>query len=162
MPPYAQYLAGREPDLLVKEFPSKLSAAVVQLGPEAMSRSLAPGKWTVAETLSHLADTEIAFGYRWRQTLAEEHYVVQPFDQDRWAPRYPLISGEDALRSFLALREWDVILLDRLTPADWIKPVTHPEQGELTFRTLVEIMAGHDLHHLAQLQTIAQQSQFSA
>jgi hypothetical protein len=30
--------------------------------------------------------------------------------------------------------------------------VTHPERGEETLWTIVEIMAGHDLHHLAGLE----------
>jgi hypothetical protein len=33
--------------------------------------------------------------------------------------------------------------------------VTHPERGEMTFKTLVETMAGHDLNHLGQLERIA-------
>jgi hypothetical protein len=35
------------------------------------------------------------------------------------------------------------------------KPVTHPERGTMTFQTIVETMAGHDLNHLAQLKKIA-------
>ena len=113
-----------------------------------MRRSLAPGKWTVAEILCHLADTEIAFSFRWRQTLAEEHHIVQPFDQDHWATHYASMSGEQALKAFIALRRWNAILLDQLSPGDWERHVTHPERGEHTFRTLVETMAGHDLNHL--------------
>ena len=120
-----------------------------------MGRSLAPGKWTVAEILCHLADTEIAFSFRWRQALAEENHVVQPFDQDHWARHYATMPGEQALQAFVALRRWNSILLDRLSPGDWERRVTHPERGELTFRTLVETMAGHDLNHLKQLEKIA-------
>jgi hypothetical protein len=32
------------------------------------------------------------------------------------------------------------------------KPVLHPERGTMTFQTIIETMAGHDLNHLAQLQ----------
>jgi hypothetical protein len=109
----------------------------------------------VSEILCHLADCEIAFSFRWRQTLAETGYVAQSFDQDRWAPRYPSISGDDALRTFLALRGWNGILLDRLGPDDWSRALLHPELGEMTFGTLVGTMAGHDLNHLAQLNEIA-------
>ena len=34
------------------------------------------------------------------------------------------------------------------------KPVNHPERGDMTFRVIVETMAGHDLDHLAQLDRI--------
>jgi hypothetical protein len=35
------------------------------------------------------------------------------------------------------------------------KPVTHPERGQMTFRLLIETMAGHDLNHLKQIESIA-------
>lgn len=157
--PYAKFLEGRDAGLLVGQFPAKLNEVIAGLvarfGAAGMGRSLAPGKWTVGEILCHLADTEIAFSFRWRQTLAEDNPVVQPFDQDLWAPRYASTPGEEALHTFLALRRWNVLLLDRLAPGDWERPVVHPERGELIFRTLVEMVAGHDLNHLSQLRTIA-------
>jgi len=33
--------------------------------------------------------------------------------------------------------------------------MTHPERGTMTFHTVVETMAGHDLNHLGQLHRIA-------
>ena len=153
--PYDRFLAGRSPATLIGEFSGKLVQTVAELGDEGMERSLAPGKWTVRQILCHLADCEIAFAFRWRQALAEEHHVVQPFDQDLWASRYASLSADDALRTFVAIRRWNVQLLDSLSPSDWEREVTHPERGRQTFRTLVETMAGHDLNHLEQLEGIA-------
>lgn len=153
--PYERFLEGRDGAVLVREFPARLKEVVSKLGAEGWKRRLAPEKWTVSETLCHMADTEIAFSYRWRQTLAEESHQVQTFDQDLWAPRYSTIPGEQALRALLALRAWNIVFLEGLTEAAWSKQVTHPELGVLTFRTLVEIMAGHDLNHLAHLEQLA-------
>jgi len=153
--PYAKYVNGEDVARLITAFPAKLSDVVARLGDSGMELSLAPGKWTVSQILCHLADCEIAFSFRWRQTLAEDGYVAQSFDQDRWAPRYPSIAGGDGLRTFLALRQWNVVLLDRLSSSDWERSLIHPERGELSFRTLVEITAGHDLNHLGQLNAIA-------
>lgn len=153
--PYAAFLRGQDAASLIKRFPDKLSAVVAALGTAGMERSLAPGKWTVRLILCHLADCEIAFAFRWRQALAEEDPVVQPFDQDRWAKRYASLSWDDALRTFSALRHWNALLLDELSPSDWDRELTHPERGRQTFRTLVETMAGHDLNHLEQLEKIA-------
>jgi hypothetical protein len=156
--PYAGFLNGRDAVLLVKEFQAKLEVVLSRIGPEGMGRRLAPGKWTVSEILCHLADCEIAFGFRWRQALAEEDHVVQPFDQEKWAPKYSTMSGDDALQTLLAVRKWNVLLLDRLKAEDWLRPVIHPERGAMDFRTMVEMMAGHDLNHLAQLEKIAAQT----
>lgn len=155
--PYAAFLNGQDPVPLITQFPEKLGAVVSSLGPEGMDRSLAPGKWTAAEILCHLADTEIAFSFRWRQALAEKNHVIQPFDQDHWATHYGSMPAEEALRTFVTLRRWNVLLLDRLSPTDWERRLTHPERGEQSFRTLVETMAGHDLNHLKQLETLAGQ-----
>ncbi len=63
------------------------------------------GKWSAAEIVSHLADCEIVFAFRLRQTLAEDNPTIQPFDQDKWAAQSgcyeslnePLKSWENAL-----------------------------------------------------------------
>jgi hypothetical protein len=153
--PYAAFLRGQDAVSLVKQFPDKLTAIVSELGTAGMALSLAPGKWTVRQILCHLADCEIAFAFRWRQALAEENHVVQPFDQDRWSNRYASLSADDALRTLVTLRHWNALLLDQLSPADWERELTHPERGRQTFRTLVETMAGHDRNHLEQLEKIA-------
>jgi hypothetical protein len=155
--PYARYVNGEDARTLVQAYPAKLNEAWARLGESGRGRRPAPGKWTASEILCHLADCEIAFSFRWRQTLADDAYVAQPFDQDRWAPRYAATDGEDALRTFLALRAWNGILLEQLEEVDWARKLVHPELGELTFKTLVEITAGHDLNHLAQLNAIAAQ-----
>ena len=114
----------------------------------------APGKWNAREILCHLADCEIAFAFRLRQTLAEDHHVIQPFDQERWAGMYGGLGARSALNTFSALREWNLALIGS-TPAEGMsKPVNHPERGEMTFRVIVETMAGHDVNHLGQLDRI--------
>jgi len=35
------------------------------------------------------------------------------------------------------------------------KKLTHPERGDMTFRTVIETMGGHDLNHLKRLETAA-------
>ena len=35
-----------------------------------------------------------------------------------------------------------------------LREMTHPERGTMTFQTVVETMAGHDMNHLGQLQSV--------
>jgi hypothetical protein len=42
-----------------------------------------------------------------------------------------------------------------VSPQATARVVTHPERGTMTFQTIVETMAGHDLNHIGQLQRIA-------
>ena len=52
----------------------------------------------------------------------------------------------------MALRAWNVAFVRGLSEVDKRKVLTHPERGEETLWTIVEIMGGHDLHHLATLE----------
>jgi hypothetical protein len=153
--PYAAQLGDRNALDVISETPWRLSALVEDLGPDGLNRSWAPGKWTARAILCHLADCEVAFAFRLRQALAEPHHVIQPFDQDAWARPYGSLDAHAALNTFTALRRWNLSLLDHVTAEDFAKKVNHPERGDMTFRTIVETMGGHDLNHLRQLETAA-------
>ncbi|MGH9667113.1 MAG: DinB family protein, partial [Bryobacteraceae bacterium] len=92
---------------------------------------------------------------RLRHTLAEPHHVIQPFDQEMWAKRYDGLTARAALAVFVAVREWNLALVHAASPSEFTKAATHPERGEMTFRVLVETMAGHDRNHLKQVEGIA-------
>ena len=153
--PYAAQLDDRDPLQVLAITPKRLAELSASLGESGMGRSLAPGKWTAREILSHLADCEVAFAFRLRQTLAEDFHVMQPFDQDKWAGTYAAYEAPEALSAFSALRRWNVRLIGSLSPAAFAKPVNHPERGDMTFQTIVETMAGHDINHLKQLEALA-------
>jgi hypothetical protein len=154
MNPYASFLGDRNSLEVIEQTPSNLSGLAVQLVPASMEWRPAPGKWNAREIICHLADSEIAFAFRLRQTLAEDQHVIQPFDQERWAGTYGGLRARAALNAFSALREWNLALIGS-TPAEAMsKPVTHPERGEMTFRVIIDTMAGHDLNHLSQLDRI--------
>jgi hypothetical protein len=157
MNPYASFLGTHDPLEVIPATPGKLAEHVRSLGRAGMERSYAPGKWSARLILCHLADTELAFAFRLRQALAEPHHMIQPFDQDAWARAYSSadFTAESALETFTALRRWDLNLLKNVPPDVMAKPVSHPERGQMTFRVLVETMAGHDLNHLSQFDRIA-------
>ena len=69
--------------------------------------------------------------------------------------QYGGIPASQALNVFSAMRGWNLQLLKTVTPQATARKVTHPERGAMTFQTIVETMAGHDLNHIAQLQRIA-------
>ena len=153
--PYSSHLGSEEPLKVLSASPRKIEQLMEDLGAERSDISPAPGKWTPREILCHLADCEIAFSFRLRQTLAEDNHVIQPFDQEKWAATYAAYDSHDALTLFCAARHWNLSLLRELTDEQRHRAANHPERGPMTFWTIVETMAGHDLNHLAQLQTIA-------
>ena len=158
MNPYAGHMGNRTPLDVIAETPSRLGQLMEKIGPAHFEVSPAPGKWSARDIVAHLADAEVAFAFRLRQTLAEDHHVIQPFDQDLWAKSYPECDAELALAALSALRAWNVALIRSVKPAHLSKSVTHPERGTMTFQTIVETMAGHDLNHIKQIEAIAGQS----
>ncbi|MBA2685952.1 MAG: DinB family protein [Gemmatimonadaceae bacterium] len=119
-----------------------------------LTRAPASGKWSIRDILCHLADCEVTFAFRLRQTIAEAHHVIQPFDQDGWASPYPALDARDALDAFGAFRRWNMLLIHAVGANAESKPVVHPERGEMTFRTIIETMAGHDMNHLRQIENL--------
>jgi hypothetical protein len=153
--PYDKFLDGRPLDAILRATPGEITKLLETIGLEKSTLPPAPGKWSPAEIVAHLADCELVFAFRLRQTLAEYSPVLQPFDQDKWAATYAGIPAAEALAVFSAMRTWNLRLLSTTWPAAAHRPVTHPERGTMTFQTIVETMAGHDLNHLAQLQRLA-------
>jgi hypothetical protein len=155
MNPYASQLGSRDALQTIGETAERLRSLIGAIGAERVSQPIAPGKWSPHEIVCHLADCELAFAFRLRQSLAEEGHVMQPFDQDRWAANYAAYDAGAALAVFSAVRGWNVALLRSLPAQAFARKVSHPERGEMTFQTIVETMGGHDLNHLQQLERVA-------
>ena len=158
---YAQYLGGRDLLAVLAATPGELYALISPLlaspaGVEFVNQRPEPGKWSLREILAHLADCEIAFGFRLRQSLAEPNHAMQAFDQDLWAAYYEEYDAASALATFVTLRNWNMLLLKALKPEDWERPVSHPHWGSGVLRGLVGHFAGHDLNHLEKLAPMVQ------
>ena len=150
--PYAKFLGGRDARSVLAATPGLVHQAIGAMTQEQIEAPIAAGKWSPREIVAHLADCEMVFSFRLRQTLAMQSPVIQPFDQDDWAKQYAVYDIGSAMAMFRAAREWNLKLIGGLSAADWQREMTHPERGTMTFQTVVETMAGHDLNHLGQLQ----------
>ena len=156
--PYARFLGDQEPILVVTATVERLHALIDSLSLAQADRNPAPGKWSIREIVAHLADCEIVFAVRLRQTLAEEHHFIQPFDQVRWAERYAAYDLKTAFETFAAIRNWNLKFLLTVTADDRHHPVTHAERGTMILWTIVETIAGHDINHLQQIERLVAQA----
>jgi uncharacterized damage-inducible protein DinB len=153
--PYERFLGGQEPLRVLASTARHIQKILDELGVERANAVPAAGKWSAREIVCHLADCELVFAFRLRQTLSEDAHMIQPFDQEKWAANYSACETLDALTTFGVVRNWNMTLLRGLSPQAHSKAVTHPERGSMTFGTIVETMAGHDMNHLGQLEAIA-------
>lgn len=153
--PYANDLAGRDPLEALGETPSRIRELARGWTAAQFERSYAAGKWSARQILVHLAQTEMALGARARMALCTPSYAAQGFDQDRWMARDASVSGAEALDALAAIGAMNRALFQSLSQADRATPFTHPEYGEITVDWLIHQMAGHQIHHLKQLEVIA-------
>lgn len=112
-----------------------------------------PGKWTAAEIVHHLADSEMNSAIRLRKLLAEAHPVIQGYDQEVWAQQlhYQDRPIEPSLQAFRYARESTAQLFDHMSEADWRKLGWHSEAGSYHSERWLEIYADHAHGHAAQI-----------
>jgi hypothetical protein len=152
--PYSADLGDREPLAAMRENANRLRALAGNWTPEQFERTYAPGKWTARQILIHLAQAEIALGNRARMALTVPNYMAQAFDQDKWIERENRLSGRDALDALVALIAMNRTLFESLSPVDRAIALSHPEYGALTVDWIIHTIAGHQIHHLAQLEKL--------
>lgn len=146
-------LGDDDPIAVLQATPARLSEIAERLGPDGWAAPVTPGGWTFAETLAHLADVELAMGFRIRQAVAGQA-LVQTFDQDAWARRYRRLDASLALEMLRAARAWNLALFATFDLDDWLRDAVHPERGRESVDALVRYLAAHDLRHLDRLVTL--------
>jgi uncharacterized damage-inducible protein DinB len=153
--PYGSDLGDRDPLAALGETPGRIYDLVDQWPDGQFDKSYAPGKWTARQILIHLAQTELALTTRVRFALGQEGYTAQPFSQDDWIGLDAHAHARVALNAYTALRQMNLAMWKSLTPAQRARQFAHPEYGTLTVGWVAAQLAGHDIHHLKQLQIIA-------
>jgi len=150
------YVDGRKPLAVQASTPKKLAQLIHGSSPAKLRKRPAPGKWSVAEILAHLADAEIVGGFRIRLILGAPGTPIAAFDQDSWAAagHYNQRNPAQSLEQFRALRSANLALLGSLTPEQWKQYGIHSERGRESVEHIVRMFAGHDLNHLRQIEAI--------
>ena len=151
------YLGDEEPIGVQQTTPSQLERRLRDLAPEELIRRPAPEKWSIAEIVAHLADAELAMGWRLRNMLASPGVALTWWDQAVWAERLGYAQQEASLSAgvFRALRESNLRLLESVPRARWAECYgVHEVRGRQTVEEFVRLEAAHDLNHLRQIDRI--------
>jgi len=137
--------------------PRRIHDALHLVPDEAVKWRPAPGKWSIAEILAHLADAELVVGFRLRLMLASNGTPIQAFDQDAWAETFSYNRRDPrvSIETFSTLRKNNLRLLTSVPRRLWENYGQHSERGKETVDHVMRMMAGHDLNHLQQLEKIA-------
>ena len=147
-------MAGEDVVASLEDVPRRIADICRRWSSAAFERSYLPGKWSGRILLTHLAQMEMVFATRLRFALAQDGYIVQSFDQDPWMAAEHDADGAAALEAYLALRRLNLGLARRLTPEQRRRTSAHPDFGTIDVEWLLVQVAGHERHHLPQLEQI--------
>ena len=149
-------LGGREPLTVLASTPSKIARLLRGVPRKKLMTRQERGKWSVAEVLAHLSDAELATGFRIRLILGSNRTPVQAFDQDVWAKysHYEKCDPRQSFEAYKVQRERNVRLLRSLPKHMWGYYGMHSERGKETITRMSQMMAGHDINHLKQVERI--------
>jgi hypothetical protein len=149
----------QERDQLITQYVAGYDEVVEALkgfDPAGLTAHPLPGKWSAAEIVHHLADSETTSALRIRKLLAEENAIIQGYDQELYARklRYNERDTAPSLEAFRAARATTAQLLPTLTDADWACEGWHTESGRYSAETWLRIYAVHAHNHAAQIRRL--------
>ena len=150
------YQQGQEPLKILSGTAKKIERLIKGVPRKKLISRPEPAKWSVAEILAHLTDTELVSGFRIRLTLGMNGTPIQGFDQDAWAEKfnYRKRDPRKSLEVFRVLRENNLTLLKSIPKLLWENYGMHSERGAETVTLITEMVAGHDINHMTQIEKI--------
>lgn len=115
-----------------------------------------PGKWSAAEIIHHLADSEMMSAIRLRRLLVEDNPAIQGYPEAVYAERllYNTRDIAPALEAFKAARATTVQLLEKMTEEDWQRKGTHSESGAYGTEIWLGNYAAHAHDHAGQIRRL--------
>ena len=149
-----EVLGDRDPLEVLAELDAWLDRRFSGVPAETLKRPEKPGKWSAADVVQHLADSELVLGFRMRMILTEDRPAIQGYDQDEWARTYPEVPLAEARAQLRALRAANLRVLRRLGPAEMERVGMHSERGPESLRHLIKLMGAHDLVHRRQIDRV--------
>jgi hypothetical protein len=144
--------------------PAALRDAVRGLDDRQLDTPYRDGGWTVRQVIHHVPDSHMNAYVRFKLALTEENPVIKPYDEAAWAQaadtaRTPV---DVSLTLLEALHRRWVVLLESLAPADFARPLVHPDYGPLTIDWLLQLYAWHGRHHAAHVAELRKREGWDA
>jgi uncharacterized damage-inducible protein DinB len=145
---------GKDALAVQREARKNLAELIAGIPADKLRQRPAPDKWSVAEILAHLSETEIVSSWRYRQMIEHNGTPLPGYDQDLWEAlgEYSSRDAEQSLQVFQSLREANLRMFARLTAEQWQRHGIHAERGYMSVADLARQVAGHDINHIEQIR----------
>lgn len=154
--PYSQFVGDRDPFPILESTVNRIDQIASLLSAHQIVTPSAPGKWSMHQIVGHLADTELVFQVRVRFILFEDAPILPAYDQDRWVNGWMRENEpfDETLARLRILRLSTLRLLRNTSEQDLDRIGNHTERGPERAGDYPVIIAGHDLNHLGQMESI--------
>lgn len=151
---YIAHLPQEELIFILQEQMEEMRGFLSKLKTADLERSYAPGKWTVAQVLQHMIDTERIFQYRALRIARNDKTPLAGYDQDAYAPIS--VAGnrtvESFMKEYLAVRQSGVCLFESFSEEMYKRRGISNDQP-LSAGAAGFIIAGHERHHILLFKT---------
>jgi hypothetical protein len=154
-------LTSEERETLITEIehlPADLRFVVSGLDGDQLDTPYRAGGWTVRQVIHHVADSHMQSYVRYKWAMTEENPTIKPYDEAAWAELEEARTApvEVSLTLLEALHARWVMFFRNLTEEDFARTIDHPESGEVSLETNLQMYAWHGKHHLAHITGLAE------
>ncbi len=149
-------IEGKDSLNVLKSTPKKIKKLIKGAKKKLLYKKPAPAKWSVAEIVAHLAETELVMGWRYRSIAEKNEVKIQAFEQDDWVKnsRYSKLDINEMFEMYSVIRRANINFLKGLPKEKFENYGMHQERGKETIAHIMKLEAGHDLNHLMQIEKI--------
>jgi len=133
--------------------PKAINRMLAKLDPAKFDSKTGQDRFTVRESIAHLADWEPIFLHRIQTALNSPGGDIEDLDEGEIA-----IAGEYFRRDpisegarFAEGRAAIIAFLNSLKPEEWGHTVVHPVRGSMTIYDWANCIVGHDVYHIEYL-----------
>lgn len=138
---------------MIRALPAKLEAAINGLTDKQLDTPYREGGWTVRQVVHHLADAHLNAFVRTKLILTEDNPRLKTWDQDAWAALsdstgMPVGVSMEILRG---LHDRWTTIFDRVGDDAWTRDALHPEDGNITLESILNIYSAHGEKHVGHI-----------
>lgn len=146
---YVDRVAGQNVYMLLKKGAYAVPAFLYDLPDDKWHYRYAPTKWTLAEVVMHLIDSEQIFCYRALRIARGDKTALAGFDQDAFAETCNVESRtkDSVIEEYYTTRQATITLIEGLHK-DVAQYMGNASGYDVSFTAICHIIAGHESHHM--------------
>jgi len=118
-----------------------------KINEDKMKYAYQESKWTIAQILQHIIDTERIFCYRALKMVRENNPVIEAYNHEEYANTYKYNSKDVLLNDYSSNRKASISLFNTFNQVDLNKR-SNSNHYKFKVGLVPFIFCGHELHHI--------------